>query len=257
MAGFETMPRPGAPPRGVSEPEWRARVDLAACYRLADLQGMSKVIWNHITARVPDEPDTMLVFRFGCRYDEVTASNLVKMTLDGRLLSEDAGDLNTAAAVIHSGFYRARPEIMCVMHCHTRAGQAVAALKDGLMLLSQEAMLLHDDLAYHEYEGISDDEAECDRLARDLGSMHHMILRNHGLITVGTTVGEAYWRMVHLEMACKVQMDVLSTGCAFIQQPPAVCAKVRQQYLEDFFPGLHEWPALLRKLDKVAPDYVT
>ncbi len=199
----------------------------------------------------------MLVFRFGCRYDEVTASNLVKMTLDGRLLSEDAGDLNTAAAVIHSGFYRARPEIMCVMHAHTRAGQAVAALKDGLMLLSQEAMLLHDDLAYHEYEGISDDEAECDRLASDLGKMHQMILRNHGLITVGTTVGEAYWRMVHLEMACKVQMDVLSTGKDFVQQPPAVCAKVRDQYLKDFFPGLHEWPALLRKLDKIAPDYAT
>jgi ribulose-5-phosphate 4-epimerase/fuculose-1-phosphate aldolase len=257
MAGFETKPRMSARPHGCSEAEWLARIDLAACYRLADMQGMSKVIWNHITARVPDEPDAMLVFRFGCRYDEVTASNLVKMTLDGTLFSEDAGDLNTAAAVIHSGFYRARPEIMCVMHAHTRAGQAVAALKDGLMLLSQEAMLLHDDLAYHEYEGISDDEAECDRLANDLGKMRQMILRNHGLITVGTTVGEAYWRMVHLEMACKVQMDVLSTGKEFVQQPASVCAKVRDQYLKDFFPGLHEWPALLRKLDKIAPDYAT
>jgi len=102
MAGFETKPRMSARPHGCSEAEWLARIDLAACYRLADMQGMSKVIWNHITARVPDEPDTMLVFRFGCRYDEVTASNLVKMTLDGTLFSEDAGDLNTAAAVIHS-----------------------------------------------------------------------------------------------------------------------------------------------------------
>jgi ribulose-5-phosphate 4-epimerase/fuculose-1-phosphate aldolase len=116
-------------------------------------------------------------------------------------------------------------------------------------------MLLHDDVAYHESEGISDDEAECDRLANDLGSMHHMILRNHGLITMRTTVGEVFRRIVHLEMACQVQMDVLSTGKEFVQPPPAVCAKVRQQYLKDFFPGLHEWPALLRKLDKIAPDY--
>jgi ribulose-5-phosphate 4-epimerase/fuculose-1-phosphate aldolase len=257
MAGFEAKPRTSSRPLGCSEAEWLARVDLAACYRLADIHGMSKVIWNHITARVPDEPDNLLVFRFGCRYDEVTASNLVKMSLDGRLLSEDAGDLNTAAAVIHSGFYRARPDIMCVMHCHTRAGQGVAALKDGLLLLTQESMLLHDDVAYHAYEGISDDEAECDRLASDLGPKHQMIMRNHGLITVGKSVGEAFWRMFHLDMACKVQMDVLATGRDFIQQPPAICAKVRQQYLADFFPGLHEWPALLRKLDKIVPDYAT
>src|SRR5258706_16155579 len=125
------------------------------------------------------------------------------MTLDGTVLTEDGGDPNTAAAIIHSGFYRARPELNCVMHCHTRAGQGVAALKDGLLMLTQESMLLHDDLAYHEYEGISDDVAECDRLAADLGGRHQMIMRNHGLITVGTTVGEAYWRMVHLDMACK------------------------------------------------------
>src|SRR5258707_13687445 len=130
MAGFEAKLRTSSRPLGCSEAEWLARVDLAACYRLADMQGMSKVIWNHITARVPGEPDNLLVFRFGCRYDEVTASSLVKMSLDGRLLSEDAGDLNTAAAVIHSGFYRAPPDIMCVMHSHTRAGQGRAALKD-------------------------------------------------------------------------------------------------------------------------------
>jgi ribulose-5-phosphate 4-epimerase/fuculose-1-phosphate aldolase len=172
-------------------------------------------------------------------------------------VSDDSGDPNVAAAIIHGGLYRARPDIMCVMHTHTRAGQGVAALKDGLLFLTQESMLLYDDLAYHDYEGISDDEAECDRLARDLGARNHMILRSHGLITVGKSVGEAFWRMYHLDMACKVQMDVLATGREIVQHPPAVCAKVRDQYLRDFYPGLYEWPALLRYLDKVAPDYAS
>jgi len=238
-----------------SEAEWRTRVDLAACYRLADMNGWSKVIWNHITARVPDEPDAVLVFRLGCRYDEVTASNLVKMSLDGRMLDGGEGARNDAAYVIHGGMYRARRDVGCVMHTHSRAGQAVAALQEGLLLLSQEAMLLHDDVAYHGYEGISDDEDESARLARDLGDRNQMILRSHGLITVGRTVGEAYWRMFHLDMACRIQMDVLATGRPFIQQPPEVCAKVRRQYESEFYPGRHEWPALLRKLDQISPDY--
>lgn len=240
-----------------SEAEWKMRVDLAGCYRLADMHGMSKVIWNHITARVPDEPESILVFRLGCRYDEVTASNLVKMSLDGRMLDGPDTQRNEAAYVIHGGMYRARPDVNCVMHTHGRGGQGVAALKEGLLLLSQEAMLLHDDLAYHDYEGISDDESESARLARDLGQKNQMILRSHGLMTVGKTVGEAFWRMFHLEMACRLQMDVLATGRPFIQQSSEVCAKVRQQYLTDFYPGLHEWPALLRKLDKLSPDYAT
>ena len=244
-------------PIACSEAEWRMRLDLAACYRLADMHGMSKVIWNHITARVPDQPEAILVFRLGCRYDEVTASSLMKMTLDGRMLDGPDAQRNDAAYVIHGGMYRARSDVMCVMHTHGRGGQGVAALKEGLLLLSQESMLLYDDVAYHDYEGISDDEDESARLARDLGSKNQMILRSHGLMTVGKTVGEAFWRMFHLEMSCRLQMDVLATGRPFIQQPPEVCAKVRRQYETDFYPGLHEWPALLRKLDKVAPDYAT
>lgn len=254
MTKLDTKARPTL---DCSEAEWRMRVDLAGCYRLADMHGMSKVIWNHITARVPGEPDNILLFRLGCRYDEVTASNLVKMSLGGALLSDNPGDPNTAAAIIHGGIYRARPDVMCVMHTHTRAGQGVAALKEGLLFLNQESMLLYDDLAYHDYEGISDDESECDRLARDLGHRHHMILRSHGLITVGKSVGEAFWRMYHFDMACKIQMDVLATGREYLEYPPAVRIKVRDQYLRDFFPGLQEWPALLRYLDKVAPDYAT
>ena len=243
------------PEPACSEVEWRQRVDLAGCYRLVEQHRMGKVIWNHITARVPDAPEMILVFRLGCRYDEVTASNLVKMTIDGALVDGPAESFNLAAQVIHGGIYKARADVNCVMHTHSRGGQAVACLKEGLLPLSQEAMMFHGDMAYHEYEGISDDAAESERLASDLGDKNQMILRSHGLITVGKSVGEAFWRMYMLEMACALQIDVLSTGREYILQKPEVCAKVRKQYEQDFFPGLYEWPAFLRHLDRVEPDY--
>lgn len=251
------MMHPHAQRAAYSDAEWKQRVDLAACYRLADRYRMGKVIWNHITARVPDAPNMILVFQLGCRYDEVTASNLVKMTLDGALMDGPAESRNQAAYVIHGGIYRARADVMCVMHTHSRGGQAVACLKEGLLPLSQEAMMFHGDIAYHDYEGISDDTAESMRLAEDLGGKHQMILRSHGLMTVGRSVGEAFWRMYMLEMACALQIDVLATSREYILQPPTVCAKVRKQYEQDFFPGRYEWPALLRYLDRVDPDYVT
>lgn len=257
MSLIETQSSLARQKLGCSEAEWRTRLDLAACYRLAEMNGMGKVIWNHITARVPGEPDNILVFRLGCRYDEVTASNLVKMTLDGRLLSEAAGDLNTPAAVIHSGIYLARADVGCVMHTHSRGARGVSALKEGLMPLTQEALQFYEDVAYHEYEGISDDRDECERLARDLGAMNQMIMRNHGVITVVKSVGEAYWRMYQLEMACAAQMDILATGREYTLPSPELCRKVRQQFDAGFYPGHHEWPPLLRYCDKVAPDYAT
>ena len=247
---------PSRAPRIACSPgEWKQRVDLAACYRLAERHRMGKVIWNHITARVPDAPDMILVFGLGCRYDEVTASNLVRMTLDGHAVDAPAESLNLAASVIHGGIYKARDDVMCVMHTHSRGGQAVACLKEGLLPLSQEAMMFHGDTAYHDYEGIADDTAESDRLAADLGGKNQMILRSHGLMTAGQSVGEAFWRMYMLEMACSLQIDVLATGREYILQPPEVCAKVRKQYEQDFFPGRYEWPAFLRYLDRVEPDY--
>jgi ribulose-5-phosphate 4-epimerase/fuculose-1-phosphate aldolase len=225
-----------------SDAEWQQRVNLAACYRLADRYRMGKVVWNHITARVPDTPNMILVFQLGCRYDEVTASNLIKMTLDGTLIDGSAESLNQAAYVIHGGIYKARADVMCVMHTNSRGGQAVACLKEGLLPLSQEAMMFHGDTA------------ESVRLAEDLGDKHQMILRSHGLMTVGGSAGEAFWRMYMLEMACALQIDVLATGRDYILQPPEVCAKVRQQYEQDFFPGQYEWPAFLRYLDRVEPD---
>src|SRR5207302_2809229 len=141
----------------------------------------------------------ILVFQLGCRYDEVTASNLIKMTQDGALIDGPAESLNQAAYVIHGGIYKARADVMCVMHTHSRGGQAVACLEEGLLPLSQEAMMFHGDTAYHEYEGISDDVTESMRLAEDLGDKHQMILRSHGLMTVGGSVGETFWRMYMLE----------------------------------------------------------
>jgi ribulose-5-phosphate 4-epimerase/fuculose-1-phosphate aldolase len=252
-----SKPRPVAstPKINCSEAEWRMRVDLAACYRLAEQHRMAKVIWNHITARVPDDPESILVLRLGYRFDEATASNLAKMTLDGRMAFSEHGDRNNAAYVIHGGIYRARPEINCVMHSHARGCQGVSALKEGLLPLTQEAMMFYEDVAYHDYEGIAEDSSESDRLAQNLGAMNQMILRNHGVITVGKTVGEAFWRMYHLEMACGAQMDVLATGHAVTLASPECCRKVRRQYERDFYPGRYEWPALLRGLDRTSPDY--
>lgn len=251
------MSHPRALRAACSDAEWKQRVDLAACYRLADKYRMGKVIWNHITARVPDAPNTILVFQLGCRYDEVTASNLVKLTLEGIVIDGPAESLNEAAYVIHGGIYKARADLMCVMHTHSRGGQAVACLKEGLLPLSQEAMMFHGDTAYHDYEGISDDTDESMRLAEDLGDNHQMILRSHGLMTVGRSVGEAFWRMYMLEMACTLQIDVLATGREYILQPAEVCAKVRKQYEQGWFPGRYEWPAFLRYLDRVEPDYAS
>jgi ribulose-5-phosphate 4-epimerase/fuculose-1-phosphate aldolase len=259
MDSFLERPLPPAPPAGLacSAAEWRQRVDLAACYRLAHRYQLGKIIWNHITARVPDAPDQILVFRLGCRYDEVTASNLMKFTLDGRPVGAAGADLNQAAFVIHGGLYRARAEVNCVMHTHSRGGQGVSILKEGLLPLSQEALMFYDDLAYHAYEGLSDDLAESERLARNLGAMNQMILRNHGLITAGQSVGEAFWRMYVLERACALQMDVLATGRELVIPPPELCRKVRAQYDTDFPAGHYEWPALLRELDRDCPGYAT
>ncbi len=240
------------PPRN----EWEQRVHLAACYRLADRYRMGKVIWNHITARVPDADDQLLVFRLGCRYDEVTASNLLKISLAGKPMDGAHESVNLAAYVIHGGIYRHRPDVACVMHSHSRGAQAVSCLKDGLLPLSQEAMMFYEQVSYHDYEGISDDVSESDRLATDLGSNNQMILRNHGVITVGATVAEAFWRMFYLEMACGLQIDVLATGAPYNIPPPEVCQKVRDQYLKDFFPGYYEWPALLRELNRISSDHL-
>ena len=241
-----------------SAAEWQTRVDLAACYRLADLYGFSDIIWNHITAKVPGA-DTFLINRFGLRHDEITASNLVAVDLDGKVTdpgsaSSDIDDINLTGFVIHSAIHAARPDLHCVMHSHSEYGLAVSALEDGLLPLIQDAMPFFEQVAYHDYEGLSTDLDEQQRLARDLGDQQVMILRNHGLLTCGATVGEAFMLMYYLERSCKVQIQVLSTGARHRAVPAEICRNAAAQYV--LFPhGKYEWPALLRLLDKRAPDF--
>ena len=237
--------------------EWRMRVDLAACYRLADLFGFSDVIWNHITAKVPDT-EHFLINRFGLRYDEVTASNLVTLDIDGNVIDSGSGtseeDINVTGYVIHSAIHAARPDVHCVMHSHSEAGLAVSVLKEGLVPMVQDAMSFYERVAYHDYEGLAINTDERERLAASLGDSMVMILRNHGLLTCGKTVAEAFMNMYYLERACKVQMQVYASGRDFVLPAPELCELAANQY-EQFPLGKYEWPALLRLADERSPGF--
>lgn len=241
-----------------SAAEWQTRVDLAACYRLADLFGFSDIVWNHITAKVPGS-DTFLINRFGLRYDEITASNLIAVDLDGKVTDpgserSDIDDINLTGFVIHSAIHAARPDLHCVMHSHSEYGLAVSALEHGLVPLIQDAMPFFEQVAYHDYEGLSTDLDERQRLAQNLGDKQVMILRNHGMLTCGADVAEAFILMYYLERSCKVQIQVMSSGAKFRAVPADICRKAASQYI--LFPhGQYEWPALLRLLDQRAPDF--
>ncbi len=243
------------PPPSCHEDEWQVRVDLAACYRLADRFGFSDVIWNHITARVPGADHHVLINAFGLRYDEITASNLVKIDLDGHVVDGQA-DLNVTGFIIHSAIHAVRDDIVCVMHTHSPHGQAVSALACGLKPIIVDAMMFYNRIAYHDFEGVSVDLAERQRLATNLGDKYAMILRHHGLLTAGRSVGEAFMLMYYLERACQIQMQVLSSGEGLQAPPDEICERAARQY-EQFWPGKHEWPALLRLLDRDSPDYKT
>lgn len=241
-----------------SAAEWQMRVDLAASYRLADMFGFSDIIWNHITAKVPDS-EHFLINRFGLRYDEITASNLVKLDLDGNVAdpgsaSSDIDDVNLTGFVIHSAIHAARPDLHCVMHSHSEYGMAVSALRDGLVPMVQDAMPFFEQVAYHDYEGLSTNVDERTRLAASLGDKNVLIMRNHGLLTCGASVGEAYVLMYYLERSCQVQMRVLASGAEYTKVAPEICRNAAAQY--EMFPhGKYEWPALKRLLDQRAPDY--
>lgn len=233
------------------------RLDLAACYRLADMFGFSDIVWNHITAKIPGS-EHFLINRFGLRYDEVTASNLVTVDLDGNVIdagsAESEEDVNVTGFVIHSAIHAGRPDVHCIMHSHSEAGLAVSVLKDGLIPMIQDAMPFLGRVSYHDYEGLSVDPAERARLAASLGDNMVLILRNHGLLTCGETVAEAFMHMYYLERACKVQMQVLASGQEYTLPPADVCERAASQY--STFPyGKFEWPALLRLVELKSPDY--
>ena len=245
----------------VGEEEWALRVDLAACYRLVARYGMTDLIYNHITARVPGSADHILINPYGFLYTEITASSLYKIDLDGNtVLKPDTHyGINHAGYVIHSAVHGARHDVECVIHTHSRAGMAVSAMKCGLLPLTQTAMRFHGHVGYHDYEGPAVDLDERQRLVRDLGQNDVLILRNHGLLTCGRSVAEAFNILYWLEMACKAQVDALASRTELTR--PADDVAARTAHL--FAPGVRrtygemEWEAMLRELDRIDPSYKT
>jgi ribulose-5-phosphate 4-epimerase/fuculose-1-phosphate aldolase len=243
----------------VSEAEWQTRVDLAAAYRLCDVYGMSDMIYTHISARLPDEPRHFLINPHGLLFDEITASCLLKVDLDGTVLHQPEGGygLQIAGFVIHSALYRARPDVNAAMHTHTTAGMAVSALACGLLPLTQTALRFYGRLAYHDFNGPERDPGERERLAQDLGPHNYMILRNHGLLTVGPTVAEAFTAMYGLERSCEAQVAAMACNTPLNPLPAAVVEKTMGMYDPAVVRryGLLEWPALLRRLDRQDPSF--
>jgi len=237
----------------VSKEEWQVRVDLAAAYQLAAIFKWTDLIYTHFSARVPGSED-FLINAYGLMFDEITASNLVKIDHHGKVL-DDPLDLgyNEAGFVIHGCMHEARPEINCVIHTHTRAGVAVSAMKCGLLPISQHAQYVEQMVTYHDYEGIALDMDERERMAKDLGKTSKaMILRNHGLLTLGTTVHEAWEMMYYLDCACQIQIDACSGGMDNVLKMSAQAAKTAAaQFNRPNRPALSKsWPALLRVLDR-------
>ncbi|MFA5664527.1 class II aldolase/adducin family protein [Castellaniella sp.] len=241
-----------------SPAEWQTRVDLAACYRLMPLYGMSDLVYNHISARIPGTEAEFLINPYGFLYEEITASSLIKIDLDGQVLDNPHRDhgVNLAGYVIHSAVHAARADVHCVIHTHSRAGMAVSAMEVGLLPITQTAMRFRD-IAYHDYEGVALELAERERLVRDLGTEDAMILRSHGLLVASASVAEAFNAMYWLEMACRAQVDALSAGTPLIRPSDDVIARTHHVYRPDTIRrfGLMEWPAMLRHLDRRNPGY--
>ena len=234
--------------------EWDLRVQLAASYRIVDHLGWCELIYGHISLRVPGPEHYFLINPYGLRYDEVTASSLVKIDLDGNLIEPTDYSFNPAGFVIHSAVHEHRENAHCVMHTHTRAGMAVAALECGLLPISMNATSFHRQIAYHDYEGSTLFLEEREKLAQDLGAANAMILRNHGLLTVGQTVAEASLTMYRLERACQVQLDAMACGQPLVTPPEAVLKRSARQMLEfaecAADQGQLEFDALVRLMDQ-------
>lgn len=243
----------------VSPEEWAARVDLAAAYRLVALYGWDDLIFTHLSARAPGPEHHFLINDYSLMFEEITASNLVKIDLEGNKVGDAPGAVNRAGFVIHSAIHAAREDALAVIHLHTPHGQAVSAMKEGLLPHTQTAMIAHHDIAYHDHEGIADALEERERIVADLGDRNALILRNHGTLAVGSSVAEAFVRMYFLERACEAQVLMLSAGRAGLNDPPAGAVEtVKAQARSPQARVIAEhvaWPALLRKLDRIDPGY--
>ncbi|MEZ5896887.1 MAG: class II aldolase/adducin family protein [Parvularculaceae bacterium] len=260
--GF-TLPDPADLPSlegKVSDIEWRLRCDLAATYRLTALYGWDDMIFTHISARLPSEDGEarFLLNPYGLLFEEITASSLIKVDLKGNSVQDTPYFTNPAGFTIHSALHMAREDAHCVLHVHSPYGVAVSAQQDGLRRYTQFSMIVHDDVAYHDYEGIATDLDERERLINDIGSHSFAILRNHGTLTVGANCALAFLRMYFLEQACRTQILAQSDTKPPREEPPAMGAKVLQQGMPAFVPGMGDnlaWPALMRKLNRENPGY--
>jgi ribulose-5-phosphate 4-epimerase/fuculose-1-phosphate aldolase len=238
------------------EAERQVREDLAACYRLVHHYGWTDLVYTHISARVPGPQEHFLLNPLGFMFNEVTASNLVKIDLDGNNVGRSPHPVNRAGFVIHSAVHAARPDVQCVIHLHTPAGMAVSMMKCGLLPLSQHAQMFYGRIGYHDYEGIAIDLDERKRLVRDLGDRPVMILRNHGTLVAGETIAQAFSYMFHLEKACQAQLQAMSTGQELVLPPEESSVRTRERALGADSPvGRAEWLALVRMLDRIDPTY--
>jgi ribulose-5-phosphate 4-epimerase/fuculose-1-phosphate aldolase len=247
----------------MTEAEWQTRCDLAACYRLVDLFGWSDLVNTRITARVPGRHDNFLINPYGLLFDEVTASSLVKIDADGNKVERSDSEVNSGGFAIPSALHMARPEVNCVLHSHTVAGCAVSMQKDGLLPLNQHALQVIGDVAYHDYAGTGRNPEERARLLTNFGDRRIMVLRNHGLLIVGTSVAETFIATYRMERACAMQLAFQQSGAAF---NPIADEVVSAGYARSTIrhtaggrndPASFEWPALLRKLDRIDPSYKT
>jgi ribulose-5-phosphate 4-epimerase/fuculose-1-phosphate aldolase len=248
--------KPTHRPKDMTDAEWEARVNLAACYRLVARNGWDDLIYTHISAAVPGPKKHFLINPYGMLFSEITASSLVKVDLDGKVVSDTPYEINPAGFTIHSAVHAARSDVTCVLHLHTTGGVAVSSQKQGLLPLTQTALVVYSDVAYHDYEGIALDLAERERLVAHLGQKNVLILRNHGTLTVGHTVPAAYVRMFYLERACQMQIAALAGGAELNLLPQSLCERVHDQVVNGpMRVGERDWPPLLRLLDREDSSY--
>ena len=244
----------------VSVTEWQVRVDLAACYRLVAMFGWDDLIYTHISARIPDT-DFFLINAFGLTFDEITASNLVKIDIEGNILDKNCPfEINPAGFTIHSAIHEVRHDAMCVFHLHTNETIAVASLEQGLLPLSQYAMFALASMSYHNYEGLAVNSDEKSRLQQDLGKSNFMLLRNHGGLTVGETIGDAFMHMYDLTRACQVQLQIQATGAPAIHVKRSIVDGIKAQASivhTGLTGGQKSWPAMLRRAHRLDPGFAS
>jgi ribulose-5-phosphate 4-epimerase/fuculose-1-phosphate aldolase len=241
----------------VSAEEWQLRVDLAACYRLIALHGWSDLVFTHISAKLPGPDEQFLINPYGALFEEITASSLVKVDQHGNKLDDSPFPVNPAGFTIHSAIHAARHDVVCVLHTHTVNGIGVSAQKDGLLPLSQQSIFVLSSLGYHGYEGVALRDDEKPRLVQDLGANNFLMLRNHGLLTVGASIADAFLAMYLFETTCAIQLRAQSGGGELVHVDPRIVATAQQQAAQvtKNLGGQLAWPGLLRKLDRIDPSF--